>query len=822
MRKNLLFVSAALVALLSSCVKENISAPECNLDSKGGVTFAASYELPAKTAYDSETGKVTWELGDAVKFDYEIAAEDCEPIISEPLVEDDINAEGGASFTVDEVLSVFKMTQKEYKESLEEGAKNSRHLYVSYPADIETEYGTGAYYVTVPKVQDGKFENASIALAKWNAYAPTDPLHFMNFCALVKFTVDESMTAVRQIRFTAANRSIAGKASVTFTAEVPYTPFVKEVKADEAASTTITVNVDGPGTYYAAVLPGELKDICYAYYDAEGNPVGEIVSNTGFTAERSRVYNLKANIQEGNFPGEGGFFVKPVAEGTGDGSSWDNAADYAALHAKLDNSTNLISDPENPENNVNNAVTLTVYMAAGTHEVTKQLNVTPAHNVKIYGGYPADAKGMSLAGRDPSANVTVLDAKQAVKIWNLTAGVWEVSGLEFHNAKANEGAALTLKNNIFLTCSDCVFKNNVATKTGAGAVLFYGLGADTDILFENCSFVENKATKADGDANTGLGGAVGSANAFKEAVVKFNKCLFENNEAARNGGAMWFRTVSARIIDCNFINNKAGVGADEAITNGFGTQIFVDGSNLLQVYFDGCYFTQNTIDLNSMIHTNNSNAESCLALNNSVVAGAWGAGGKVSVYNGGKGKLLVSSSTLFGQMGGIVKSTSTGSVSVINSIVPHTATAGMSNSFLNNGTGTFTVKKSLYSLVKADQTFVEEGNLSEIYVNSASEDRNFPVSDDYVWYKGASNSQRENNRTTTALVEDVRGTVHYYAWDGAYPEGAEFTNATLEQVTQMVKDADAGFATWLGDRLGKDIRGNARDAQSMWPGSYQK
>jgi hypothetical protein len=72
--------------------------------------------------------------------------------------------------------------------------------------------------------------------------------------------------------------------------------------------------------------------------------------------------------------------------------------------------------------------------------------------------------------------------------------------------------------------------------------------------------------------------------------------------------------------------------------------------------------------------------------------------------------------------------------------------------------------------------------------------------------------------------------LYYYAWDGVYPDGATFINTTLENVTNLVKAADADFAEWLGanstdpndNRLGKDIRGEARDADSMWPRSYQK
>ena len=805
MKRILTFFALAAMVMPVSCIKDDLAGPEMGNGSGKGMKFTAVMEVPgSKTAInvsdDGSVASVAWMAGDALKFDYAIGKTDSDPVISSNLAEEDI-VNGSATFFA-QIPQEFSLEEDKYTDK-----ENPRYLYAAYPASLETTYTTAgnAYHLVIPTVQDGSFANASISVAKWNSAEPTAALEFKNLCGLISLTVGNN---VRQIKLSSSGY-IAGNANVGFD------PVRVKNLTEGAASKEIIANVEGEGIYYIAVAPGTIKDLYIEFFDAEGNAVCDKLAKGDVTVERAHILPLGGFV-EGSFAAQGGFFVKH--DGKGDGSSWDNAADYTALHALLDNDLN--------GKTAEDARTMTVYMAAGTHSVSKQLNVTPAHNVKIYGGYPADAKGVSLSGRDVVANATIIDGGESCKIWNLTAGVWEISGLQFQNAKAADGSAITLKNNIAITCSDCTFKNNVATTTGAGAVYFYALGAEADVLFENCSFIGNKATKTDGSANTGLGGAVGSASTFKGGVVTFKNCLFKDNEAARNGGAMWVRTVHTRILDCNFIDNKAGTVTE----TGFGTQLHVDGSYALSVYCDGCYFSLNTLDLNSLVHTNNTSAESCLALNNCVVAGAWGAGGKVSVYNGGKGKLVLSNSTAFGQMGGIVKNTSTGSVSVLNCIVPHTTSSGMGNSFLNNGEGTFTVKKTLYSAVKSDQTFETEGNLDGIFVNSESEESNFPVNEKYVWYKGSSGGQRANNNTSKTAVDDVRGNVYYYAWDGAYPEGAEFTNATLTEVTALVKAADANFATWLGanssdpndNRLGKDIRGNARNAASMWPGSYQE
>ena len=99
----------------------------------------------------------------------------------------------------------------------------------------------------------------------------------------------------------------------------------------------------------------------------------------------------------------------------------------------------------------------------------------------------------------------------------------------------------------------------------------------------------------------------------------------------------------------------------------------------------------------------------------------------------------------------------------------------------------------------------------------------FPT-DDTPWVHGAANLMREENGTKTAAVGDCRGKVYYYDWDGTYPENVTFTPTTMDTVNGLIQTADPDFYDWLtaNGSLNKDIRGKARDAQSMWPGSYQE
>lgn len=785
-------MTAVAIALLSSCAKEEISAPEYNVDSNL-VQFTAAFEEQTKTAIDEE-GCVTWAAGDAIKFNYVIDKEYAS-VTSSPLTLDDIDGEE-ATFSA-AIPEVFSMTKKEYATSLDlEKADDApvRRMYVSYPASLQVDYTTPSYYVTIPATQDGNFASASIAVAKWVESKPRETLHFRNLCALVKLTVPADYSTVREIRFTNAGRSIVGKADLTFPTAAA------EIKGmvEGESSSTVTVKVNGPGTYYAAVAPGEFKDICLAYFDADGNSVGELVTPNGFNAERSRVYNITKTAEAGNFPGQGGYFVKPTACGTKDGSSWDNAADYAALHNLLDNQTTAGDK------------TMTVYMAGGTYKVPAQLNVSKAHNVKIYGSYPSNATGCSLSGRDVVANSTILEPATTNKIWNLTTGTWVIDGVTIQNVKVAD-AAVVLKNDISFTLRNSTFRNNETSGSG-GAAIFTTALTSQNVVFENCVFSGNKATTT-GEDNKGLGGAIGafgSPSTF--GTLTFKNCLFEKNEAF-GGGVICSRKANCRFIGCNFVDNKAENGDD----------IYVENSYAVSVYCEGCNFYKTSkeyVKAGAMIDNQNSNAT--VGLNNCVVTGAWNVGDIGLCYNNGK-NFIVANSTLFCQSDYPALLTGTkGTTYVINSIVLNAARKGVGRGVATNG------KSYLYNLIctKVDEKGIdviettEKTEIGQILKVVSHQNETFPVKPTWYGSKDGADYMWGNKNASTTTVGDCRGKYYYYAWDGVYPE--TFTNATLGQVTDWVTKADADFATWLGDRLGKDIRGVQRNANSMWPGSYQK
>lgn len=799
MKKIFAIVSLAALIMPVSCTKEEFNGPKSSVPATSLMEFTALMETPAsKTVIADDFQTVSWAEGDQIKFDYEIGKVDSDPVISEPLtsIEEDVAKFAAA------VPKEFSMTAGEYKETLEDGATNSRHMYVSYPSTAATEYQYSSYTVTIPAEQDGTFANASIALAKWNPYAPKEPLQFKNLCGLLQIKVEND--AVRQIHIESAS-IIAGDANVGFTEssdEDPLAPYIKNMLEDNT-SKTITVNVNGAGTYYVAVVPGEIKDFYVELLDADTKALGDRLAKGDITIKRAQIKGLGV-LGTGSFAAQGAFFVK--ANGTGDGSSWDNAANYDALRTKLTGSqtTNFVA-----------------YLAGGEYMVTAVANVSTAHgNFAIYGGYPSEATGYSLAGRDVAKYATVLKSNgEAHRIWNFAAGTYNIDGITMTGCTySNVGSAFSIKKAAEVNCSNCIFTANTSSKYG-GAVGFENL-TSTGSHFVNCQFIGNAATGTDA-----LGGAISANNTSTVAThgtVSFEQCLFEKNTSSAGGGAIAAEEVNYRFTDCTFKDNTdAKYKADD---------IYLCGENNISVYCDACNFYDTATDYFSTSGSGGSGAiirneaASVLALNNCMLSGPWGPSTSQVIAGHDSALNIIANSTLFSQAGYPAVFANKGNTHVLNSIVLNAAVSGSGRGVATNGKSH--IHNSVLTKVDESGTVVSATTDKTTYVDNlivkSHQGETFPVGP--TWY-GKSDGYAAMwgcNHATTTNVNDCRGKLYYYAWDGVYPEGSEFTNTTLAAVTALVKTADNGFATWLGERLGKDIRGNVRDAASMWPGSYQE
>jgi len=120
--------------------------------------------------------------------------------------------------------------------------------------------------------------------------------------------------------------------------------------------------------------------------------------------------------------------------------------------------------------------------------------------------------------------------------------------------------------------ADCIFELNDAGDAGGGggAAVIYNGGR-----FLNCKF--------EGNTTAGNGGAVGVIDSGIPSATGLyqENCLYHDNSADKQGGAMWTLNSTDSLVHCTFSNNVADA---TNLGSRFGGAVFVDASSHLHFY----------------------------------------------------------------------------------------------------------------------------------------------------------------------------------------------------------------------------------------------
>ena len=166
-----------------------------------------------------------------------------------------------------------------------------------------------------------------------------------------------------------------------------------------------------------------------------------------------------------------------------------------------------------------------------------------------------------------------------------------ISGSKFTNNKAQYGGAAYF-NKGFVTITDSVFENNVATAEGGAVDFSHASVKDLVVSINNSSFVGNKAPVA-GAIFTNVDSKITNSNFINNSALyggamfvwgsnySISNSVFDNNSAFgkgnmtpnnNNGGALVVTQgnipISGTIINSNFTNNKAQYGGAAWINEG--------------------------------------------------------------------------------------------------------------------------------------------------------------------------------------------------------------------------------------------------------------
>ena len=482
----ILFFAAGLA--LASCAKEiteTPAAPEESVPEYTTITLTATHPemtesgaaaqengatavFSTKTTLDETTGSVSWAVGDKLK----LVCEDGSDFTTEALTEADLK-DGGKTATFKATVPAGKALK-----------------WAVYPSDIATELTKGGKFsVTVPHEQDGNFEHASIEAGE---IGKDNTIALKNVCALLKFTVANEGAA--KVFIGGNGAPLNGKVNIsTSILEAPYTASDSEDIPDYQPNVEVSVN--GPNTYYAAILPAKTTGLSMQIYSANNTLLAENISSNALDAPRKTIKNL-GELRSTPFANKR--FVTKDGAGDKQGLSWENAWSFQTLISKLQGTA--LTDH-------------VIFISEG--DIKPSSGTIPLKDntrFKIYGGYPTNLTGVTTTDRDIKKHATAFVGKDRngdkdnarLFVYNGTATGTETlfDGVGFNDTyqwvetaqyDLYAGTCLLIGASKNVYCVNCRFNNNY--KVGNG-IMRIGSTSSTsaNATFERCVFSNNTVT----------------------------------------------------------------------------------------------------------------------------------------------------------------------------------------------------------------------------------------------------------------------------------------------------------------------------------------
>lgn len=240
-------------------------------------------------------------------------------------------------------------------------------------------------------------------------------------------------------------------------------------------------------------------------------------------------------------------YIKVTATGTGDGTSWANAAGTANIQTIINA---VAADPNKG----------TVYFAEGTYNLTATIDIK--NGVQMKGGYASVGSGV----RNLLTQQTILDGQNTRRIILARDSenppftiVTVIEGFVLQRGSSSYGSAAVISLGTVL--ENCIIRNNNGTTLGAA------------IYFKKNTSIPNQSPE-----NT--------YKNFKTAGALIN-CLIINNKSSNVSAGVWAETDSHfSIINCVIANNLS-----TDVTNGVGGLWFGNNIHYTQI--------QNTIFYNN-------------------------------------------------------------------------------------------------------------------------------------------------------------------------------------------------------------------------------
>lgn len=473
-------------------------------------------EISTKTTINETTGSVSWAAEDKLK----LVCEDGTDFITDALTEADIKEDGTAT---------FKATNVPAGKTLK---------WAVYPSDIETSLTDGKFSVTVPQVQDGTFEKASIEVGE---IGENNSIALKNVCALLKFTVANEEAA--KVFIGGNGAPLNGKATIT--SDILATSYTN-IEDIPDYQPNVQVSVKGPGKYYAAILPTKTTGLSMQIYSADNRLLAENISSNVLDAPRKAIKNL-GELRSTKFANKR--FVTKDGAGDKQGLSWENAWSFQTLISKLQGTA--LTDH-------------VIFISEG--DIKPSTGTIPLKDntkFKIYGGYPTNLTGVTTTNRDINKHATAFVGKDRngdkdnarLFVYNGTATGTETL---FDGVGFNDTYQWVLEKEIDVYAGTCLL-----------------IGASKNVYCVNCRFNNNYKV---GNGIMRIG-----STSSTSANATFERCVFSNNTVTGEGLIRVYSKGKLTLKDCDFTEAntipggaicKASIPTD--VTDGGGNKLVGD------------------------------------------------------------------------------------------------------------------------------------------------------------------------------------------------------------------------------------------------------
>lgn len=459
----------------------------------------------------------------------------------------------------------------------------AEHYYAVYPSSSGSLNGN-ELTVTIPSTQtiSSGFGSAHYAAA----VAVNNNFAFKNLCGWIKFTIPEGSPVQRILVRGNGEQPITGKITVTFDENGNIANY--EVSG---GNNRLIVDIDGPGEYYAAVLPGMdlANGVGFRFYADHSTASEKAISPGVFNSEPLEVQrggiknlgDLTARIVKD-------WYIAPAAQGTGDGTSEQNAAAGVSFLRKKLAQDQTSDATKNGLAKGYGCIGVTIHAAAGEYDFAGEeiLMAWPGHTSSI---------GTTIEGEEG----TVFTNTGESRFFSIGKNVnLKLTGIKVQNGKApasdSKGGAVYVSDaSALLELESCVFEKNSAD-TGGALYVAGGLIANATNILSNTATDTGAAIYVSGKSVTRLNNVTITKNQStnyaagiyvnSSADVWLNNCsIFGNSNTTEDINRAWgvaILVASAKNATI-CINNTTIADQTMKLTTGYDTNVDLQGGSLV-------------------------------------------------------------------------------------------------------------------------------------------------------------------------------------------------------------------------------------------------